>query len=163
MADGFHKLAPATGVGLALLGLSEVAHARAAGKPIPPCDRSAVVVLGFPNRRNGGIHPVQRWRVRLALQTFAAHNGARLVFTGGETRGTKSEAETMADEAVAQGANRAQIVIEGRATSTWENVYLTMPLVKDFDTVILVSDPIHAARAKPVSYTHLTLPTTPYV
>lgn len=46
------------------------------------------------------------------------------------------------------GPNDIDVVLEERAISTWENVFLTMPMVEDATTVILVSDPLHAARAR---------------
>ncbi len=39
------------------------------------------------------------------------------------------------------------IVLEEEATSTWENLTLTVPLIEAFDTIIIASDPLHAWRS----------------
>lgn len=40
------------------------------------------------------------------------------------------------------------VTIEDRATSTWENVFYTRPLVHPNHNIVFVSDPLHAARAR---------------
>ncbi len=58
------------------------------------------------------------------------------------------EAETMAALAVRAGFDNTAIITEAEAPNSWENAANSRKLTVDFDTVILVSDPIHAARVR---------------
>ena len=57
----------------AVVGAVELVHWRAARRLAPPSEPAAgppaVVVLGYPTRADGRSHPVQRWRVRIAVRT----------------------------------------------------------------------------------------------
>ncbi len=46
------------------------------------------------------------------------------------------------------GPTNPAVILETNATSTWENVHGSAPLVEGADIVILVSDPLHARRAQ---------------
>ena len=131
---------------------SEVAHARAARRPesLRPCRGScAVVVLGYTNASGGELHPLQRWRTEIAVRTFHRSEDGVLIFTGGPSKGGKTEAEVMAAYAIERlGVDRARVRLEERATSTFENVKFSLPMTTDFDAVAFASDPIHAARAR---------------
>ena len=133
--------------------LSEVAHWRAsvgfpqliAGRP--DC---AVIVLGYPSRRDGGLHPSQRGRSEIGVRTMDAACSGALVFTGAATgAGTLSEAEHMAQYAVDRlGVLPASVQIEAEARNTWENLKRTLPLAEPFEWIAIASDPLHAARAR---------------
>ncbi len=110
--------------------------------------KTGVIVLGYPTRRNGRPHPIQRWRVRLGVRTMRALSAERLVFTGGAVANEFIEAETMAALATAAGVPAAAIALEREARSTWQNVAYTAPLVDDLDYVVITSDPLHARRAR---------------
>ena len=147
----FACAAAAAAVGLLL---SEVAHWRAsAGCPQTidgklPC---AVIVLGYPSRSDGGLHPVQRWRTEIAARSLhAAGGGSTLLFTGAVTRdGPLSEAEAMARYAVEElGVPSASVQIETDSTNTWTNLERSLPLAEPFERIAIVSDPLHAARAR---------------
>lgn len=113
-------------------------------------DRSqAVVVLGYPSRRNGRPHPVQRWRTEIAVRSLPASDDSVLVFSGGRTRGSAvSEAETMAAYARRLQVPEDRILLETRAESTWQNIELSLPLIDSYDTIVIASDPLHAARGR---------------
>jgi uncharacterized SAM-binding protein YcdF (DUF218 family) len=106
------------------------------------------VVLGFRSRRDGTVHPVQRWRVDIARRSFEAQDSARVVFTGGAQPSGSTEAATMAELAVQAGIPSEAMALETQARSTWENVALALPLVTDLDCIAFCSDPLHSARAR---------------
>ncbi len=58
------------------------------------------------------------------------------------------EAETMAALAVRAGFDSTAIITETEAPNSWENAANSRELTADFDTVVLVSDPLHAARVR---------------
>jgi uncharacterized SAM-binding protein YcdF (DUF218 family) len=129
-----------------------LASRRAPRRRAGPGGSLAVIVLGFPTPRRGGVHPMQRFRARIGARTLAhAPNGnGVLVFTGGPTRGAaRSEASVMAAYAVeALGVAADQVRIEPEARSTWENVRNSLPLADGADRIAIASDPLHAARGR---------------
>lgn len=139
-------------IGAATVVASELAHRRASRRvprlqPGRPC---AVIVLGFRTRRDGRIHPLQRWRTEMAARTLAAAGDGVLVFSGGAAGGrAEAEAEVMARHARdVLGIPDAQVRVETASLTTWENVRESMPLVAGYEQIAIVSDPIHAARAR---------------
>jgi DUF218 domain len=143
-------------VALALSGVvlcSELAHWWASKRHLPsgggPADGSlALIVLGYPAKRDGGLHPVQKWRTELAARTAQQLGAERLVFSGAPSDGRPAEADVMAAYAKSLGVPAGNLATETRATSTRENVAFSEPLVDGFPRVAIVSDPLHAARAR---------------
>ncbi|MFV0459049.1 MAG: YdcF family protein [Actinomycetales bacterium] len=164
----------AVGLGAAVAGAAvmcaELAHQRAAS-PLRPTGPVTLVVLGYRSRPDGRAHRLQRWRAEQAVRAAHIHRAARMIITGGPTRGPEhpSEADVMADlirdqyrrAATREGpaspldgsgrsspsAHPPELVLERLARSTRENVEFTRELVGD-DFAILVSDPLHAGRAR---------------
>jgi uncharacterized SAM-binding protein YcdF (DUF218 family) len=110
------------------------------------------VVLGFPARRNGDLHALQRcWRTEIGIRSLSLGSAPdrRLVVTGGPSRGAQvAEAQVMADYARRRGVPAEGVVLEEAATNTWENLTLAVPLIEAFDTIIIASDPLHASRSR---------------
>jgi hypothetical protein len=109
-----------------------------------------VIVLGYPTRRNGKVHPVQRWRTEIGVRTLAKVDDGWLIFTGGKTRGAEeSEAAVMARYASSVlGVASALVAIEARAMSTWDNVRYSLPIAEPATQIAIESDPFHAERAR---------------
>jgi uncharacterized SAM-binding protein YcdF (DUF218 family) len=128
---------------------SQAARSRpGAGRKLGGVQR-AVVVLGYPSRRNGRLHAVQKWRTEIGVRSLPATGDGVLVFTGGRTRGSAvSEAETMAAHARQLRVPDDQILLETQAASTWQNIELSLPMVESYDAIVIASDPIHAARGR---------------
>lgn len=121
---------------------AETVHAAAALRlPRAGPDRPGVViVLGCPSEPGGSPSALQRWRVDLGLRTGPE---AVMIFTGAH-----GEADTMAADARARyGLPTERTLIEPRATTTWENVSHTAPLVPPGAAVAIASDPLHISRA----------------
>ncbi len=107
-----------------------------------------IVVLGFPPRRDGRLHPIQRWRTEIGVRSLSSVEKGFVVFTGGSSRGGISEAEAMAAYAVHLGVPAERIGLETRSRSTWENICFALPMVETYDWIAIASDPMHAARAR---------------
>jgi uncharacterized SAM-binding protein YcdF (DUF218 family) len=138
----------------AAVGAAETWH-RQASRSWPGADRrrpdcpQAVVVLGHPSRRNGRLHPIQKWRTEIAVRSMPPSAEGVLVFSGGRTRGAAvSEAETMAAYARELRVPDDRILLETRAASTWQNIKLSLPMIESYDTIVIASDPVHAARGR---------------
>ena len=111
--------------------------------------RHTIIVLGWPSRPDGSIHPVQRWRVKIARRSIVCDCDTRLVFTGFSPDPTRpSEAATMARIAKNMGVPDAMMVLEEEATSTWQNLVNTQRWMEDADAVQIASNPLHAWRAR---------------
>lgn len=72
----------------------------------------------------------------------------RLICSGGAVANRWVEAETMAGIAVRSGIDPIKVVIEGESPNSWENAANTRELVDGGEAVLLVSDPLHAARVR---------------
>ncbi len=92
-----------------------------------------VLVPGY----GGRLRAVERWRVRVALDTLAAHGGGTLVVSGHQ-----GEAERLA--ALAPGE---RVILEPKARSTGENVERSIPFLESADQIAVASDRFHALRA----------------
>jgi uncharacterized SAM-binding protein YcdF (DUF218 family) len=139
-------LAAMTGVVAVGWALVEARHWRANRRlPRGRGGRRVLLVLGCPPRPDGSVSPVQRWRVDLAVRSWRP--GDVVVFSGGAIEGLACEADVMAGEALRRGLPETAVVRETRARSTWQNIEYSLPWLRPAAEIVLVSDPLHAARA----------------
>lgn len=141
-----------------LLGLvlaSEYVHRRGsrAGLGDPPATprSEAVLVLGYRNGHPGRANALNRWRVRAGLRSRnRAVADSVLVFSGGAAQpGTPSEAASMARYAVTEcGVPEESILLEEKSSSTWENIEFSAPFLRHAESIVVVSDPLHALKAR---------------
>mgnify|MGYP001569925851 CR=1 FL=1 len=91
-------------------------------------------------------------RVETAVEFQRQHPGTLLLFTGGSTAGTNTEARMMADLAIAQGASTNSIRIEEKARTTQENARFTAELVRAIrpQRILIASKAEHLEWAMPV-------------
>lgn len=102
-----------------------------------------LLVLGCPSGRDGRPDAKQRWRVDLAARTLAElAPDATLVFSGA------GEADVMAADFTTRWGGGPTIVVEPRATTTWENIGFGAALIPAGGVVRIVSDPRHVRRAE---------------
>ncbi|SPT54133.1 DUF218 domain [Actinomyces bovis] len=106
----------------------------------------AVVVLGHADvgTRAGAIN--QR-RARHALRTLRSYPATRVVLSGGAVAGQRSEAELLEAELRRLGW-RGELLKEMGSRTTWQNLANSLPLVQEAAEILLVSDPLHAAKAR---------------
>jgi uncharacterized SAM-binding protein YcdF (DUF218 family) len=120
---------------------------------LPPAEATrpseAVIVLGYPARRNGKTHPLQRWRCQIAARSVNPEGASQMIFTGAGRGHGPSEAAVMSEYARdVLGVPSEQIALEDRARTTWQNVRFALPLAEHADTIKFASDSLHAARAR---------------
>lgn len=131
---------------------SEAAHWCASKRHFPPAPHGggpcALIVLGFPARPDGRLHPVQKWRTQLATRARKVLGAEKLVFSGAPSAGRPAEAVVMAAYAKSLGVPEGALATETRATTTWENVAFSQALVDGYPRLAIVSDPLHADRAR---------------
>jgi hypothetical protein len=108
----------------------------------------AIVVLGYRNRGTRA-NAVNRWRVRAGLRSCPPWPGpSRLVLCGGAVGGSVAEAELMACYARESQGYTGELITETRSRSTWENVQNAIPLIEDADRIKIVSNSLHAEKAR---------------
>ena len=145
-------LAALLALGLAVFGVIEAPIVKAARTDAPD-DVSYLVVLG------AGLHgdtPSLSLTDRLnaALDWLEAHPDCVAVVSGGQGPGeTMTEGEAMEIWLEARGIDPQRIIVEDRATSTWENLENSFALIRgrggepDGDCAIVTSE-YHLYRAK---------------
>jgi hypothetical protein len=119
-----------------------------------PGDRGTgevVVVLGYRNRGTRA-NFINRWRVRAGLRSRQPGSGpSRLVLCGGPAAGPVSEAELMAAYARGPRGPRGYagpLATETTSLTTWENIENVIPLIADADRIKIVSNSLHAEKAR---------------
>lgn len=155
--------AVAGAVGLAaVLAWGEAMHWRASWRGLRPGDaaggapreaagnaggREAVLVLGYQNR---GIRAnyVNRYRVHAGLRSLGPARASTLLFAGGCVAGDVPEAVLMQRYARDRLGYSAPIRLETRSTTTWQNIQRASPLIEDADAIKIVSNPLHAEKAR---------------
>jgi uncharacterized SAM-binding protein YcdF (DUF218 family) len=87
-------------------------------------------------------------RVKRAIELYREGHAPRLIFSSGYV-GAFPEAEIMRELAVDHGVPRAAVLLETRASNTYENVAHVRALLGQhgWRTILLVSSPYHMRRA----------------
>ena len=103
-------------------------------------------MLGFRNRGTRA-NAVNRYRVRAALRSRHSSRSV-LVLCGGSVAGSVPEADLMARYARRERRYRGPLVLERESRTTEENLRNAAALLEESDTVVLVSNSLHAERAR---------------
>lgn len=121
---------------------------------LPPDYRGgAAVVLGaaaWGSRPS----PVFRERLNHAVALYKSGRVRKLAFTGGAVKkGFMSEAEVGRRYALKQGVPAADILLESKSRTTYENLANIRSLLHEerIHKIVIVSDPMHLARAAAVA------------
>ncbi len=127
-----------------------IRHDGALAEALPePVD--AAIVLGAGVDGDGRLGYDSRRRVAGGVALLADGRAAILIFSGGVggNHPTTPAAVLMRDHAVELGADRARLMVEPRAVSTFENLRFSFAIAREqgFERLAIVSDPGHLARA----------------
>ena len=104
----------------------------------------AVLVLGHAD---AGPRASRINRRRIARGLAALEADGVLIVSGGAVAGRRSEARLLADAARDAGY-RGPIALEETSRSTWENVTNSQALLEPRARIVIVSEPVHAAKAR---------------
>jgi uncharacterized SAM-binding protein YcdF (DUF218 family)/glycosyltransferase involved in cell wall biosynthesis len=113
-----------------------------------PHRADAIVVFAGGVGENGKAGGGTPERLNEAVELYRAGYAPYLVFSSGYVYSFQ-EAESMRDLAVAQGVPSSAIVLERRATNTYQNVKFVDEILRDHKStsILLVSSPYHMRRA----------------
>ncbi|WP_323741614.1 ElyC/SanA/YdcF family protein [Curtobacterium sp. VKM Ac-2865] len=106
-----------------------------------------IVVLGVANRGQRA-NLVNRWRARMALRSVPVGALTTIVTSGGAVRGPVPEATLVARHLRDVLLWRGPLVEETTSRSTWNNVANVIPELEDADWIMLVSNSLHAEKAR---------------
>lgn len=134
---------------------AEVVHRRSSGRGFPegtgtPPQRGSVgviVVLGVANRGQRA-NLVNRWRARMALRSVPEGAVTTIVTSGGAVRGPVPEATLLAQYLRDVLDWQGPLVEETASRSTWNNVANVIPELEDAEWIMLVSNSLHAEKAR---------------
>ncbi|WP_245570928.1 YdcF family protein [Glaciibacter superstes] len=110
--------------------------------------REAVLVLGYKNRGTRANY-INRFRVRAALRSQDCDaQESVLVLCGGSVAGEIAEADLLARYARFELGYTGPILTEPDSRTTWENIQNAIPLIEEFDVIKIVSNSLHAEKAR---------------
>ena len=107
-----------------------------------------VLVFGWPTEENGTLHPMQRFRVKAGVAVYKQRQCRQIIFSGGAAQNRYVEGQTMAAYARILGVQENAISVEPNSHTTWENLGCSAVYLEAAERVFLVSDSLHAHRAK---------------
>ena len=97
--------------------------------PLPHYD--AALVLGCPADPDGTPSPCERCRVKTrGAPVSRAAPSASIVFSGGAAHSPDVEADVMGDLAERRGVPAGDVLREGRALTTWQNVRFSLAILR---------------------------------
>lgn len=114
--------------------------------PAEPGSGEAVVVLGYADA-GARAGRQNRARVRAGLRSRSGADSV-LVLAGGAVGGPVPEAELMERYLREELGYRGPVVLETQSRSTWENIERVIPLVEGAGRIKVVSDSVHALKAR---------------
>lgn len=118
-----------------------------------------IICLGYRNRSPHRANALNRWRVRAALRSIdPAAPASRVIMSGGSRSPgrTPAEATLMARYAADELGFGGELVQEARSRTTWDNVEHCLPLIGEPDRIKIISNPLHALKAR--DYLHRQAP-----
>ena len=111
----------------------------------------AIVVLGCKVQSSGKISFGLKGRVDLAIKLFNDGHAPILLFTGGRTTSSWSEAQVAQTYAMDKYLLQAeQIRLEEHSKNTEENAIYTKELYADINRILVVTDSFHVYRGQRV-------------
>lgn len=137
---------------VSVLAFGEYTHWRASnrqlGSGVSAGADEAVVVPGFKNRGDRANY-MNRYRVRAGIRSIdPTARSSVLVLCGGTVGGDTPEADLLEVYARDQLGYTGPIRLDRSSMSTWENVLNAIPLIEDAQAIKIVSNSLHAQKAR---------------
>lgn len=115
----------------------------------PQQSADVVIILGARSYFGKKINPCLAARVDEGARLVKDKKAKYVIVSGGKNDSGSTEAETMAQLLTDRGIKKDQIILESKATSTYENLQYSREIMKrkDFTNAIIVTEPFHIPRA----------------
>ena len=120
---------------------------------MPLSHYDTALVLGCPAAPDGTASPCERCRVKSAVRQYRRGAVGKIVFSGGAAHSPAVEADVMGDLAVRRGVPASDVLREGRALTTWQNVRFSLEILRAHAlvTVLVISTADHLPRARRIA------------
>lgn len=108
-----------------------------------------IIVLGIPANSNCKAGPIMKNRVEKGVALYKLGLAQKILFTGSSVRNSCSEADVMAEYAIAIGVPKENIIAENKALNTFENAHYSVIKMNelDFTTAAIVTSQAHVKRS----------------
>ena len=119
------------------------------GTTVSDLPADAAIVLGAAVW-GSDVSPVFKERINHALELRRSGKVRRIILTGGQgNRNEPTEAAAARQYAIAQGISAADILLEEKSHTTYENLLFArdVAVARGLKRVLIVSDPLHMKRA----------------
>lgn len=105
-----------------------------------PKDSDVIIVLGGDTGN----------RAIKAVELYKEGYADKIIFSGGQLYYTLTQAQAMSDHAIILGADKKDIILEEKATSTFDNALYCKKIMlqKNYGSAIVVTSSYHTKRAK---------------
>lgn len=113
-----------------------------------------IIILGTKSYKNGAYNPCLVSRVTHGVDLYKRGFATNIIMTGGDdVEDNYNEADTMKKIALEQNISPEIILLEKKATSTYENLVYSKEIMKKNSSkaAIIVSEPFHMYRAGKVA------------
>ena len=119
----------------------------------PLAHYDAALVLGCPALPDGTASPCERCRVKSAVRQYRRGTVGRIIFSGGAAHSPDVEADVMGALAERRGVPPSDVLREGRALTTWQNVRFSLAILHAhaLGTVLVISTADHLPRARRIA------------
>jgi uncharacterized SAM-binding protein YcdF (DUF218 family) len=111
--------------------------------------RDAMIVLGYPAKKDGRMTPILRERINKAADLY--HNGIAevVICSGASVANDHVEAEIMARALVESGVDGSHIIRETKARGTYENLVKSREIMHErgLEKAVIVTSPWHLRKA----------------
>lgn len=139
-----------------LFGIMQTIIIRA-GYEVPSANADYMIVLGA-QVRGETITLALKNRLDVAYEYAMENPKTKVIVSGGQGKGEHvSEAKAMHDYLIQKGLLEKQIIMEAKSTNTNENIMYSKPLLKDADSVVIVTNRFHLYRAKRIAEKQLDM------
>lgn len=115
-----------------------------------PATTDVGIALGCPSEDDGSPSDCLRCRVDGAVRALRQNRVRAVIFSGGAAHNRYVEAEVMARLSRSFGIRDEQILVEGQALTTWQNLRNAQRLMRTrgYQTALLISAREHLPRAR---------------
>lgn len=116
--------------------------------------RDAIIVLGYPAKKDGSITPILRERINKAADLYHTGIAEVVICSGASVANNHVEAEIMARALVELGVDGRQIIRETKARNTYENLVKSREIIhkRGLKKAVIVTSPWHLRKASSYAF-----------
>lgn len=107
------------------------------------------IVLGYPAKKDGTIHPILQARMDTAIQLYHQGIFKKIIVSGGAVKNEYFEAEVMKAYALKHGIKEDQLLLETKARNTYGNIQYVKQIMKQhcLTSALIITSPWQLRKA----------------